>query len=44
MAALRQANAQLAALYGEQHTLAVRFARPGLRMEITLPFERAVEP
>jgi two-component system LytT family sensor kinase len=40
----RNTRERLAALYGERHTLAVRFARPGLRLEITLPFERAVEP
>jgi len=40
----RNTRERLAALYGEHQRLAVRFARPGLRVEITLPFERAVEP
>jgi LytS/YehU family sensor histidine kinase len=40
----RNTRERLAALYGSHQTLAVRFARPGLRLEITLPFERAVEP
>ena len=40
----RNTRERLAALYGEHQTLAVRFSRPGLRIEITLPFERAVEP
>jgi hypothetical protein len=40
----RNTRERLAALYGEHQTLAVRFARPGLRLEITLPFERAVQP
>jgi two-component system, LytTR family, sensor kinase len=40
----RNTRERLAALYGEHQTLAVRFARPGLRIEITLPFERAVQP
>lgn len=40
----RNTRERLAVLYGEHQTLAVRFARPGLRLEITLPFERAVQP
>jgi signal transduction histidine kinase len=40
----RNTRERLAALYGEHQTLAVRFARPGLRLEITLPFEAAVQP
>jgi len=40
----RNTRERLAALYREHQTLAVRFARPGLRIEITIPFERAVEP
>jgi len=40
----RNTRERLAALYGDHQTLAVRFARPGLRLEITLPFERAVQP
>ena len=38
----RNTRERLAVLYGEHQKLAVRFARPGLRLEITLPFERAV--
>jgi LytS/YehU family sensor histidine kinase len=40
----RNTRERLAALYGDHQTLAVRFSRPGLRIEITLPFERAVQP
>jgi signal transduction histidine kinase len=40
----RNTRERLAALYGEHQKLAVRFARPGLRLEITLPFERSVAP
>jgi signal transduction histidine kinase len=40
----RNTRERLQALYGEHQSLAVRFARPGLRLEITLPFEQAVEP
>jgi len=40
----RNTRERLAALYGKHQTLAVRFARPGLRIEITLPFERSVQP
>ena len=40
----RNTRERLAALYGEHQKLAVRFARPGLRLEITLPFESSVEP
>jgi len=40
----RNTRERLAALYGEHQALAVRFSRPGLRIEITLPFERAVQP
>ena len=40
----RNTRERLAALYGEHQTLGVRFSRPGLRFEITLPFERAVQP
>jgi signal transduction histidine kinase len=40
----RNTRERLAALYGEHQKLAVRFARPGLRLEITLPFEISVEP
>jgi two-component system LytT family sensor kinase len=40
----RNTRERLAALYGTHQTIAVRFARPGLRLEITIPFERAVQP
>jgi two-component system, LytTR family, sensor kinase len=40
----RNTRERLAVLYGDQQKLAVRFSRPGLRLEITLPFERASQP
>jgi signal transduction histidine kinase len=40
----RNTRERLAVLYGGHQELAVRFSRPGLRMEITLPFERASQP
>lgn len=40
----RNTRERLAVLYGEHQKLAVRYSRPGLRMEITLPFERASQP
>jgi len=40
----RNTRERLAVLYGEHQKLAVRFSRPGLRMEITLPYERASQP
>jgi len=40
----RNTRERLAVLYGEQQKLAVRFSRPGLRLEITLPFEAATQP
>jgi two-component system LytT family sensor kinase len=40
----RNTRERLAVLYGEQQKLAVRFSRPGLRLEITLPYERAAQP
>jgi len=40
----RNTRERLAALYGTHQAIAVRFARPGLRLEITIPFERAVQP
>jgi LytS/YehU family sensor histidine kinase len=40
----RNTRERLAVLYGQQQKLAVRFSRPGLRLEITLPFERATQP
>jgi len=40
----RNTRERLAVLYGDQQKLAVRFSRPGLRLEITLPFEPATQP
>jgi hypothetical protein len=40
----RNTRERLAVLYGAEQQLAVRFSRPGLRLEITLPFERATQP
>ena len=40
----RNTRERLAVLYGSHQKIAVRFARPGLRVEIEIPFERAVEP
>ena len=40
----RNTRERLAVLYGEHQKLAVRFSRPGLRLELTLPFERASQP
>ena len=40
----RNTRERLAVLYGDQQKLAVRFSRPGLRLEITMPFERATQP
>jgi signal transduction histidine kinase len=40
----RNTRERLAVLYGDQQKLAVRFSRPGLRLEITLPFERSAQP
>lgn len=40
----RNTRERLAVLYGEHQKLAVRFSRPGLRMEITMPFEGATQP
>jgi len=40
----RNTRERLAVLYGDQQQLAVRFSRPGLRLEITMPFERAAVP
>ena len=39
----RNTRERLAVLYGDQQTLAVRFSRPGLRLEISLPFEPATQ-
>jgi two-component system LytT family sensor kinase len=40
----RNTRERLAVLYGSHQKIAVRFARPGMRVEIEIPFERAVEP
>ena len=40
----RNTRERLAVLYGDQQKLAVRFSRPGLRLEITMPFEAATQP
>ena len=40
----RNTRERLAVLYGDQQKLAVRFSRPGLRLEITMPFEAAIQP
>jgi two-component system, LytTR family, sensor kinase len=40
----RNTRERLAVLYGDRQKLAVRFSRPGLRLEITMPFERATQP
>jgi LytS/YehU family sensor histidine kinase len=40
----RNTRERLSVLYGAQQKLAVRFSRPGLRLEITLPLERATQP
>jgi signal transduction histidine kinase len=40
----RNTRERLAVLYGDQQKVAVRFSRPGLRVEISLPFEPAVQP
>jgi signal transduction histidine kinase len=40
----RNTRERLSVLYGEHQKLKVRFARPGLRIEIELPFERSVQP
>ena len=40
----RNTRERLAVLYGEQQQIAVRFSRPGLRLEITLPLELATQP
>ena len=40
----RNTRERLAVLYGEQQQIAVRFSRPGLRVEITLPLELATQP
>jgi LytS/YehU family sensor histidine kinase len=40
----RNTRERLAVLYGSHQKIAVRFARPGLRVEIEIPFERSIEP
>ena len=35
---------RLAVLYGDRQQIAVRFSRPGLRIEISLPLELATQP
>jgi two-component system LytT family sensor kinase len=40
----RNTRERLAVLYGDQQQIAVRFSRPGLRLEITLPLELATQP
>jgi len=35
---------RLAALYPQRHAINIVDARPGLRIEITLPYEQAVQP
>lgn len=40
----RNTRERLAVLYGEQQQIAVRFSRPGLRLEILLPLELATQP
>ena len=40
----RNTRERLAVLYGDQQQIAVRFSRPGLRLEMTLPLELATQP
>jgi two-component system, LytTR family, sensor kinase len=40
----RNTRERLAVLYGDEQQLAVRYSRPGLRLEITMPFEPATQP
>ena len=40
----RNTRERLAVLYGDQQQIAVRFSRPGLRLEILLPLELATQP
>ena len=40
----RNTRERLAVLYGDRQQIAVRFSRPGLRLEITLPLELATHP
>ena len=41
---LRNTRERLAALYPERHVINIVAAHPGLRIEITLPYEQAVQP
>jgi two-component system LytT family sensor kinase len=41
---LRNTRERLAALYPQRHGINIADARPGLRIEITLPYEQAVQP
>ena len=41
---LRNTRERLAVLYGDGRNVTVRDARPGVRIELALPFERAVQP
>jgi signal transduction histidine kinase len=40
----RNTRERLAVLYGTQQQIAVRFSRPGLRLEMALPLELATQP
>jgi LytS/YehU family sensor histidine kinase len=40
---LRNTRERLAVLYGDHNCLTMRNAQPGLRIEITLPYERAAQ-
>jgi two-component sensor histidine kinase len=41
---LRNTRERLAVLYGDGRNLTVRDARPGVRIELALPYERSVQP
>jgi signal transduction histidine kinase len=41
---LRNTRERLAALYPQRHAIKIGDASPGVRIEITLPFEQAVQP
>ncbi len=40
----RNTRERLAVLYGDRQQIAVRFSRPGLRIEVSLPLELATQP
>jgi two-component system LytT family sensor kinase len=40
----RNTRERLAVLYGDRAQVAVRFSRPGLRLELSLPLELATQP